>query len=126
MAKKVDPVLKVLRGMRKLLGKPERWTKGYFAYTAAGKGVNETDPHAVCWCLSGARAKVALSLALPRYTGADELHSEVERITRGRQVHATTFNDYPRRTHAQVLRLLDRTIARREKELATATPTLAE
>lgn len=67
----------VTRAAKQLLDffgpKGERWTCGAYARDASGKGVLETEPGAVQWCLSGALRKLQLEnmdvrLAMARET----------------------------------------------------------
>lgn len=112
MTKKISPLVKGLKAVRELLAKPERWTKDAYARDADGARVEATDPRATCWCLSGAITKVTPDHA----TGVPvwmALSDETERARGGAVVGF--WNDRPRRTHAQVLRLIDRAIARAEK-----------
>lgn len=83
-------------------GKPERWTKGVLARDAAGKMCNSTSPRAACWCFSGAR-----QLACTRL-GADpgEVANFHERAEQRAGYSVPVWNDYPRRTFADVQKLL--------------------
>ncbi len=114
MSKKLDPVVKGLKAIKRLIGKPERWTKGSFALDRLGQGVSASSARAVCWCLHGAYDRIGY--------GIEGLYSALDRAAeieaRSRNASMISYNDDPRRTHAQVMRLLDRAIARREREIA--------
>lgn len=100
-----------LRAVKKLVERPEAWTKGAIARDAEGVEVNETDRSAVCWCLFGAIGRVAwreeeeVSRYLCRAGSSGPGPGEI-----------TLWNDAPERTHADVLALLDRAIKEVEGE----------
>jgi hypothetical protein len=109
MAKKIDPLVKGLKAVRKLLAKPERWTKGYLSRDAAGLPAWPDDEDAVCWCLQGATEKVARA----NNEGPVYMWSALAVTAQAQDI--AEWNDKRWRTHAQVLRLIDRAIARAEK-----------
>lgn len=132
--------LKVLREMRVTLAKPEAWFQGGFAGYIGEQGDKiRIDPShasermwlvadADCFCLIGAglRAEGARSWRTPIW------EIELLKTVNERGFASTTFgencpfpfrtvpafNDYPGRTHADVLQVIDRTIERLEGELA--------
>lgn len=99
--------VEVLRGARRLLSDEKRWTKGGCARDKDGHWVHSGSRSAVCWCLGGAvfRAEedvIAMMGAL------DALEAEAGQSPIG------VWNDAPERTHAEVVELLDRVIAKLE------------
>lgn len=102
--------LTILKGTRELLSVESRWTQKLYARRADGSGASVTSPFASCWCLVGAADKVALDLK--GYVGLlddvlDSLRAEI-----GVGESLTRFNDS--HSHAEVLALLDRAIAKVE------------
>lgn len=110
----IAPTIITLRRTRKLLTPREAWTQGDLALDADGNSVSPDDDRACSWCLLGATEHVAinyhLSLSADIALGAT-LGADVDE-----------WNDAPERKHAEVLDLIDRTIARLE---ATQPTTLA-
>jgi hypothetical protein len=121
--------LKTLTGSRKLLSKPERWTKGaYYGNKASGNGgkadgfVNHED--AFTYCAIGAirkvdgpgerAAKKLLALAI------SALYYKNKRTTEDRVFR---FNDKKNTTHEQILAAFDKAI---EMALAEADALEAE
>lgn len=100
--------LKVLVSVRELLSDEKRWTRRWYARDAAGVGVGSRDKHAVCWCLVGAMRKSPIG-KLHQEVGLDLLRSVVYGPIAG-------FNDDPKTTHADVLRVLDAAIERAKQD----------
>jgi hypothetical protein len=93
----------VLRQARKLIEKPEHWTRGANARKANGLQCSPNSIEAFCFCSNGALSRVA-----PVF---EDYNPAYLALTRGR-------------THAEVLDLLDRTIAAEEvrERLAAGEP----
>ena len=89
-----------LQEVRDLISLPERWTKTFFARNAQGEGLWHEDSGAVCWCLTGACAKVDGDIFGSTHTALKA------RLTSGEM---SWFND--NHTHAEVLAFLDAAIA---------------
>jgi hypothetical protein len=108
----------VLRQARKLIEKPEHWTQGANARKANGLlcSVDATD--AVCFCLNGA---IHRRMRLGDYSSCGSACGALCRVAGGSFIE---FNDAPGRAHAEVLDLLDRTIAAEEvrERLAAGEP----
>ena len=111
----VRAALTTLKGDRKLLSKPEAWTKGAFddghgAYCLIGANHKVDGPGEVlaeeimCYKLDG--------LLINDYGG--EVTAEVDILV------VTSWNDAENRTHKQILKFLDRCIAFCQKKLAAA------
>lgn len=100
-------VLDLLRAARERISAPERWTQGRSARDATGFGVVSTDPSAVCWCAFGA----VLACPSDSLSAGAALSALDDEAPGG---SASAFNDTA--THAEVLDLFDRTIARLEAE----------
>lgn len=94
---KADP--KKLRAARELIARPGTWTQGYYARNARGQNVQVTSKNAVCWCLVGAVERV----------GGGDL--EIEMLALAIDDSPPDWQDEPCRTHAEVLDVLDKTIA---------------
>lgn len=101
--------LTILKGTRELLSDESRWTQRSYARRADGVGTGVFNSKASCWCLVGAADKVALDLYhVDRLDDVlDSLRAEI-----GVGESLTRFNDS--HSHAEVLALLDRAIARAE------------
>lgn len=104
-------VLAALKAARRLLSKPERWTKGWFAKDKDGADVSELSKHATCFCPEGAIYRSA-----PGLLETDAL-AALERGLPKQWYSVPLWNDAPRRTHAQVLRLFDRAIEAERKRV---------
>lgn len=103
--------LAVLKAARELISTPERWVQGPFAVDRQGLSVSPLSPDACAFCAIGATWRIA---------GTGDADSGADReldITLGGQL-ANGFNDAEGRTHAEVLDLFDRTIARLESEVS--------
>ncbi len=74
------------------------WTQGTFARDENYKPVNEGNPSAICWCVSGA-ISIALPMSYELYL-AIKLTDEIERITNQSIV---AWNDSKNRTHGEVV-----------------------
>lgn len=108
--------LDVLQAVRDRLREPQDWTQGAWARDNFGKPVGVFHLGAVCWCLDG-----ALGLACESFVGRDSAVRELAR-TNSMLVDDYTdasllawvrrWNDDPDRTHAEVIDLIDRTMAR--------------
>ena len=111
-----DP-LRVLKRVRKLFTNEKRWCQGCYGLTQDHKevdnefGLGEQEP--VQFCLLG---------AIHYYTDDPVSGYEVRDKCRGaleaclaRTGGVIGFNDYPRRTHEQILRFLDRAIKKLER-----------
>lgn len=97
--------LQKLKGMRRLLSKPERWTKEKLARDKNGRACRPNAKEAVCFCLYGAGDKVAPLTGTDRFI-IRAIQSEFPRS--GGMI--ATFNDAPHREHEHILRVLDRAI----------------
>jgi hypothetical protein len=106
----MTPTLNILRDARTLLDSHEKWTKGAFARDSDGRAVCYDSVSACCWCLEGA---VAYAEGVGVRTHTNSALYELSRDLPARE-SIYTFNDQSSRTHAEVLALLDTTIARLE------------
>jgi hypothetical protein len=101
--------LEALYAVRALLSVPERWTQYASARDRDGYRVVNDYDGAACWCLGGAIDKVAR----PSYRRICEL---LEAELPPRVGTIIQFNDDSERSHADILALIDRAIARLEGE----------
>lgn len=103
--------IQALKKARKLISNPKRWCQFREAQNARGLAVSADDSSAYKFCAAGAILKVA---------GRDSeevLVSALKALMKStRGVGVATYNDKPRRTHAQVLNIFDRAIAKLEKK----------
>lgn len=92
--------LQILEDARKLIEKPEAWTKGASSRNENGKSLNALDPEGICFCSYGAlvRANGGYNPFQPGYA---ELFKAVG-------MSPIEFNDS--RTHTEVLAAFDRAI----------------
>ena len=117
----MNPLKKVVQGMRALLATPEKWTQGVEARDAEGR---PADPlmrthNATCFCLVGAYVRVlndvynsADPVARSALWTSDGLGTFKKFLPDGFEA-LSFFNDAPTTTHADILAFLDRV----EKEL---------
>ncbi len=118
--------VELLKKLRKLLEKPERWTKGEYAKDTDGYRVGSCEKEAACFCLLGGirrvvdgteeeiemkAAKALAKIALPK--AASEL--EKNGVFYGSDVDygslLPTFNDAKKTKHRDVLKVIDKAIA---------------
>lgn len=99
----------LLRKARALLEMQNHWTKRAFALNAEGYVTDPTGNDAVCWCSVGAIRRVAGGA---HRTAVIESTNALTACLSGRYI--SEFNDDPNTTHADVLAMFDRAIARAE------------
>lgn len=105
--------LQLLKKARALLAKPKAWIQGSEARTANGTSVCATTRGAIRFCALG---------ALYKAEGVNPMDSgdrDVARWALRRAVkndHLVSWNDAPRRTHAQILKGFDKAIASLERK----------
>ena len=108
-----------LRRTRDLLGQPNAWAHGDFAFDAAGELVGPCDDHAVCWCLIGGLCKV-LGVDRADERAVDEPYGYVQRAierVRGWAIDdVAEFNDDLDTGLPDVLAVLDDAAALAESE----------
>jgi hypothetical protein len=99
----VSPVkeVEIIKKARERIADPKRWTTGAFARDKDGNPVPVFDGKAVCWCVSGALAHIA---------GYSDGYDAEKLLMPG---GVAGYNDA--HSHAEVLELLDKTIARLEE-----------
>lgn len=104
--------VEVLKSARELLSDEKRWTKYHAGRTELGVSADPCDRDAVRWCASGATRRVV------GWNNTDAITLDAAR----RQLRnvigdsITSWNDYSRRTHAEVLAAFDKAIALAERE----------
>ncbi len=103
--------LEVLTCARELLSDPAKWIKGAYAKTAAGSVVDATDPDACCFCALGAMRKC----------GGEDNEDDTPaawalRDAANEKTSAHYYNDAAKTTHADILALFDRAIAKVKAE----------
>jgi hypothetical protein len=96
----------LLRHARELLSDPTHWTKG--AEARAEDGDECGIEYAACWCADGAMRCAALRYGRAAWR---EAKPTIECLVPG-LVGLEQFNDMPATTHADVLALFDRAIAK--------------
>ncbi len=101
-------VISVLKKARRLISKPERWTKDHDAVDVWGCPCNPLDVNAASYCAIGATSRAAET-----YGEAIDLAADMA-LRHGLRTSVDVWNDRPHRTHAEVLARFDRTIARLE------------
>lgn len=117
----------VLDAVRDVLSTPDRWTRHSFAVTAEGIPVRAGSPVACRWCLVGAitatyerrlqRRGDHITPTVAPNTVCVALGTTLMRERRDSTGCLTVFNDTPSTTHADVLALIDATLARLRSEL---------
>ena len=104
-------VADVLRAARAKIEQPEHWCRHFLAIDGDGKMVHWAWPEAEAWCSIGAVASVA------RTPDDDVLSVDAEEILEAclpDERGLPRYNDDPRTTHADILALFDRAIAKAE------------
>lgn len=105
--------LELLKAARERIADPSRWAQRIFALNALGRSVRPWSNDACCWCALGA---LEASRLAPTPTPPAELEAklalagELPADCRGIEC----FNDDGATTHAMVVALFDRAIARLE------------
>ncbi len=97
----------VLVQARKLIERPERWTKGNFAKDAHQYAVYPESHRAACWCAHGATIKASAEDWAKHASAIAALRNA---LTAGWARNIVSFNDDPSTTHADILALFDRAI----------------
>ncbi len=103
--------IKVLTKARELLAVPERWTKRAEARNTKRREVYWSSEDAVCWCLAGAISKISPSMR-DAWRAEDALDAVAPPAPRSSERPYIAFNDRRSTTHADILALLDRAIAK--------------
>jgi len=103
-----NETVEALKAARALIDTPEKWTKEACVRDAAGYSVHNKDDDAVCFCIVGALHRGSA----PAYVD-NLLRHELPPEHVG---SLYVFNDDPATTHADVMALFDRAIARAERE----------
>ena len=107
-----------LREARKVIERPESWTKGQYAKMASGrKAHSPLMQQAVCFCAVGAVCKAVgeVDECLPRSRRlTDFLREFVPENKRASLRGIVAYNDRKSTTHADILNLFDRAIAAAE------------
>ena len=96
----------ILRSVRVKLTTPECWMQHHNAVDEFGDSVHPADPTAACWCLEG---------AIYSHRDANRVRAlgiVLDVLEEDGELEAFEWNDDPDRTHAEVLDLLDRSIAK--------------
>lgn len=110
----------ILQKARKLISKPEAWTKGSFARDAEGRICNsDRSPFACSWCALGAinYSTNSFTMAFDAFRLARSLLCKAvrARVTHDDSDNPTTnpasYNDSPSTTHADILAVFDDAIA---------------
>lgn len=97
-----------LRAAKALIDTPEKWTKGTLARDSIGISVLVRSDDAVCFCVLGALGRAATETGPHVWAIRDSLPAPYLAVSK--------FNDDPTTTHADVMALFDRAIARAGRE----------
>jgi hypothetical protein len=98
--------------LRNLLDDPHHWTQGEAAKRTDGREVSPEDPWAVCWCVMGGVSRVTKGHdTMDWYNGAIGAISDTLK-SNGFTNGIAAWNDDKRRTHADVIAILDLAIER--------------
>jgi hypothetical protein len=111
MTREQRAVIATLKRARKLISKPERWTKGASCRDGHGIMIYRVDSSdAVSFCAVGAIGRASIET---RTSDGDIGHLALKAL-RGRLDRISAWNDRTTTTHEMVLARFDRTIARLE------------
>jgi hypothetical protein len=110
--------LDILQDVRTLLSSPDKWAQRTHAQDKNGRPVPFDDSRACSWCLVGAAAFAARRVDRMGFgLTVQELATTLDIWGEGRSPNSVAiYNDDVHRTHAEVMRLLDTTIARLEHD----------
>jgi len=86
--------------IKELLTDESKWTQRSFAKTSSGRTVTWDDPEACCWCLAGAGRK-CYGWTVWRDSIRDVIEAEIN-------TDSVYFNDFPKRTFAEVKALVEK------------------
>ncbi len=103
--------LEVLKGARKLLSDPAKWTKQHSARDKLGNPVPSLSPSATCWCVLGACSVVAKDIPVG-WLAADLLKV----FAMDEHADIAQNNDAEDMTHQHLLEWMDAAIAKAEGE----------
>jgi hypothetical protein len=102
----------ILKEARKIIARPEAWTKGATARDVNGMGCYTDTAEAVCFCSMGAILRVRNSMAKGYCPAKEDRAFRILSQTVRRPTAA--WNDDPATTHADVLNAFDHAIAKAE------------
>ena len=106
----MQTVTKALTDARKLISKPENWTKKTLARDNAGKNCLLLSKDAVCYCSVGALHKSAVN---------DRIIANAMQILRGFTPNnrpVVHYNDHTTTTHEDILAMFDLAIEKSKQE----------
>ncbi|MBN7804871.1 hypothetical protein JZX86_05770 [Agrobacterium rosae] len=106
--------VQILRDARALIADEKNWTQGDYAKNSFGHSTGVKNENANCFCAIGALAKVQGISPNDDITGASFLALEASGGAEKLGFIVARFNDD--HTHAEVIALFDRAIARAESE----------
>ncbi len=107
-------VAQILKEARALIADEKNWTQGDYARSSLGNSTGVKNEDAECFCAIGALAKVQGITPNDDITGASYLALEASGGEQTLGFIVARYNDD--HTHAEVLALFDRAIARAESE----------
>lgn len=99
-------IVQILTDAKALIDTPEKWTKGWFARSANNRRVRQGSNKACRWCVVGA---VGVASGSSGSCAARALAALRECCS---EDFIADFNDDPATTHADIMALFDRAIAR--------------
>ena len=102
--KRIPPVRRLLMDAKKLIAKPENWTKGTYARSAGNSSIEIFSPRARKFCSIG-----ALFRAVGKFDLCGHHAPRLLRKCLGQSIGA--FNDAPETTHPMIMRLFNKAIA---------------
>lgn len=109
----------VLKKVRKIIAKPEDWTKGVLARNRHHRHVDVKSINASSFCLYGAIHRVMYlhnpasykkSRRIEIVNTAGYLKEQIGKVFKKGRWDPVAFNDSPKTKHEKVLRLLDKAI----------------
>ena len=99
---------------RELRADVSRWTRGWYARDARGRGCQAQDAQAVCWCLRGAierRVGDENPLTDPIFKAFDKALGYDHGDDDSFELQFVPWNDDPQRTAADIIALCDKVAA---------------
>lgn len=101
-------VLEALRAARRLIEKPDKWTKNTFARKWTGEECELESSEACSFCIGGALARVTPNR--PRLETLCTSYLQLATKWDNPDTFPDAFNDEPARKHEEILELFDKAI----------------
>jgi hypothetical protein len=102
--------LQCLVKAKKVINTPDKWCKGIAESDCNGNDPRISKKKTVKWDIDGAIYKIAKNDLWLAENVFNVIENIIEKKTGRNAYYASDYNDAPRRTHAQIMRLFDEAI----------------